>query len=225
MRIGSGPGGAPLFGLAGGVTAAVIILLACADLLWQPFHLGWWDSPFTARMQWQVEAASGRSYGLYNDFMCPYEREYGRVFGYFLTDEPVLHGHLGIVWDQDLRDRLAASGGDRTALLLLKSQYGHIHADSRQADAHCHYLAAMFTALNQGARKSPLPSHLRRLKAPGGQLFHWGDLPRYRRQEPVHRIVIHYQERFYRADTHEFELLADVVVRELEVHFNTVSPL
>jgi hypothetical protein len=208
----------PLFGLAGGVTAAAVILLACADLLWQPFHLGWWDSPFTARVQWRVETTSGRSYGLYNDFMCPYEREYGRVYGYFLTDEPVLHGHLGIVWDHALRDRIAATGGDRAALVRLKSEYGHIHGDPQLADAHCRYLTSMFAALNQGVRKSPLPGCLRRLKAPGGQLFHWGDLPRYRRQEPVHRIMIHLEERFYHSDTYEFELLARVVLREFDVH-------
>jgi len=93
---------------------------------------------------------------------------------------------------------------------------GAEYPDSRQADAHCHYLAAMFTALNQGARKSPLPSHLRRLKAPGGQLFHWGDLPRYRRlsmgQNPHERhkyiyIVRHGETQENRRGVHQGQFL------------------
>ncbi|MET7299952.1 hypothetical protein [Embleya sp. NPDC005575] len=215
----------PLFGVAGAATAAVIVLLACADMVWQPFHLGWWDAPFTARVHWEVETTNGRSYGLYNDFMCPYEREYGRVHGYFLTDEPVLHGHLGIVWDRDLRDHIAASGGDATTMRELKHRYGHVQADAQQVEDHTRYLTSMFTALNHGAHKSPLPRRLRWLKAPGGQLFHWGDLPRYRGREPVQRIVIRYQERFHHPHTHRLEVLTDVVLHELEIPPPQVPPM
>lgn len=207
----------PLFGVTGAATAAVIVLLACADMVWQPFHLGWWDTPFTARVHWQIETTNGRRYGLYNDFMCPYEREYGRVHGYFLTDEPILHGHLGIVWDRDLRDRIAESCGDATTMRGLKHRHGHVQADTHQAESHTRYLASMFTALNDGARKTPLPRRLRWLKAPGGQLFHWGDLPRYRGREPVRRIVIRYQERFHHPHTHRLEVLTDIVLYELEI--------
>ncbi|WP_406722890.1 hypothetical protein OG968_24145 [Streptomyces althioticus] len=204
------------FGWPATLIALAVLLLSTADLLWQPWHLGWWDSPFTARVHWQVETVSGARLGLYNDFMCPYEREYGRVLGYFLTDEPVLHGHLGIVWDRKLRDLLVQADGDRDHLRALKQTYGHVQADEQQAREHVGFLTTMFTRLNAGARKSPLPRSLRHLKAPGGQLYRWGDLPPYRGKEPVRRIMIRYEERFYRPATGEFLLLTSRTVQEFD---------
>ncbi|MET8379951.1 hypothetical protein [Streptomyces microflavus] len=203
------------FGWPPALVALAVILLSAADLLWQPWHLGWWDAPFTARVHWQVETASGATRGLYNDYMCPYEREFGRVEGYFLTDEPVLHGHLGIVWDLRLRDLLVQAGGDPDRLHALKQTYGRPHRDEERSAEHVAFLTTMFTRLNAGTRKSPLPRWLHRLKAPGGQLYRWGDLPAYRGEEPVRRITVRYVERCYLPETGEFVTLADRVVREI----------
>lgn len=205
------------FGGPAAFVALVVLLLSAADLLWQPWHLGWWDSPFTARMHWQVETVSGTKLGLYNDFMCPYEREFGRVLGYFLTAEPILHGHLGIVWDRQLRDRLVQADGNHDELRTLKQTYGQVQADEEQARDHIAFLTSMFTHLNTGTPKGPLPRSLRRLKAPGGQLYQWGDLPPYRGEEPVRRITIRYQERCYRPTTGDFVLLTDHTVQEIEL--------
>lgn len=205
------------FGWPAALIALAVLLLSATDLLWQPWHLGWWDSPFTARIHWQVETVSGAKLGLYNDFMCPYEREFGRVQGYFLTDEPVLHGHLGIVWDLELRDRLVQANADGDQLRNLKVTYGQVQVDEEQAREHVGFLTTMFTRLNAGAPKGPLPRSLRRLKAPGGQLYQWGDLPPYRGEEPVRRITIRYQERCYRPDTCEFVLLVDHAVQEIDL--------
>lgn len=205
------------FGWSAVLIASGVILLSTADLLWQPWHLGWWDSPFTARIHWQVETVSGTEFGLYNNYMCPYEREFGRVLGYFLTTEPIVHGHLGIVWDQQLRDRLAQSNGDPDELHRLKETYGRTQTDQAQAHEHIAFLTTMFTRLNAGTPKSPLPPSLRHLKAPGGQLYYWGDLPPYRGEEPVRRITIRYQERCYRPETGDFVLLTDRTVEEIEL--------
>lgn len=205
------------FGWPAALLASAVILLSAADLLWQPWHLGWWDAPFTARLHWQVETASGAVRGLYNDYMCPYEREFGRVEGYFLTDIPVLHGHLGIVWDRQLRDLIVKARGDPDRLHRLQQSYGRTHSDDERSAEHVAFLTAMFTRLNAGVRKSPLPRPLRRLKAPGGQLYRWGDLPAYHGEEPVRRITIRYQERCYLPETGDFLLLADRVVREIDL--------
>ncbi|MFB6905007.1 hypothetical protein ACFCWB_12150 [Streptomyces bacillaris] len=210
-----GAGDDTAFGWPAALVALTVILLSTADLLWQPWHLGWWDAPFTARIQWQVETASGATRGLYNDYMCPYEREFGRVEGYFLTDEPVLHGHLGIVWDQRLRDLLVQARGDPDRLHQLKQTYGRTHRNEERSAEHVAFLTAMFNRLNAGTRKSPLPRWLRHLKAPGGQLYRWGDLPAYRGEEPVRRISIRYEERCYLPETGDFVLLADRVAREI----------
>ncbi len=205
------------------LAALVIIVLSVADLLWQPAHLAWWDTPFTARIHWQVETVSGARQGLYNDFLCPYEREFGRVLGYFLTDEPVFHGHLGIVWDRELRDRIVEADGDRAALHALKQSFGTSHRDEAESLAHEAFLSRTFTQLNDGIPKGPLPRRLRRFKAPGGQLYRWGDLPPYRGAEPVRRITIRYQERYYRPTTGDFLLLTDRLVRTIELPHPTTQ--
>ncbi|MEU9319530.1 hypothetical protein [Streptomyces sp. NPDC048295] len=213
-----GTGYETAFGWPAALIAFTMLLLSAADLLWQPWHLGWWDAPFTARIHWQVETVSGAKRGLYNGYMCPYEREFGRVDGYFLTDEPVLHGHLGIVWDQRLRNLLVQARGDPDRLHQLKRTYGRTHRNEERSAEHVAFLTAMFNRLNAGTRKSPLPRWLRHLKAPGGQLYRWGDLPAYRGEEPVRRITVRYEERCYLPETGDFVLLADRVVREIDLN-------
>lgn len=205
------------FGWPAVALAALVMVLSVADLLWQPWHLAWWDTPYTARVHWEIETASGARKGLYNNFMCPYEREFGRVEGYFLTDEPVLHGHLGIVWDETLRERLALAEGDLGELHVLKQHYGAAQRNEHLARQHNAFLTAMFTRLNSGVPKGPLPRRLRSLKAPGGQLYYWGDLPAYRGEETVRRITIRYQERCYRPSANDFTLLIDRVLHEIEL--------
>lgn len=212
-----GAGYAPAFGPWPALFACATFLLCTVDLLWQPFHLGWWDTPFTARILWQVETASGRIQGLYNNYMCPFEREFGRYAGYFLSREPVLHGPLGGVFDLAVRDRIVAAGADPVALSRLKEAYGKVRWDPVMGERHVDYLCAMFTRLNGGARKGPLAGRLRWLKAPGGQLFYWGDLPPYRGEEPVRRIVIRCQDRCYIPGANTFLSLGDRVLREIEV--------
>ncbi|MEI5036109.1 hypothetical protein RB201_36070 [Streptomyces sp. S1A(2023)] len=107
-----------------------------------------------------METVSGATLGLYNDFMCPYEREFGRVLGYFLTSEPILHGHLGIVWDRGLRDRLVHAADDPSELHHLKQTYGRAQTDEEQAREHIAFLTTMFIRLNAGAP--------RRARCPGG---------------------------------------------------------
>ncbi|GAA3616384.1 hypothetical protein ACG5V6_05140 [Streptomyces chitinivorans] len=205
------------FGWPAALLVFVVLLLSAADLLWQPWHLGWWDSPFTARVHWRVETASGARQGLYNGFMCPYEREFGRVLGYFLTSEPVLHDHLGIVWDRQLRDLIVQADGDPDRLRDLKKTYGRVQKDEQRAREHVAFLTTMFDRLNSGAPKGPLPRSLHWLKAPGGQLYRWGDLPPYRGDEPVRRITIRYEERCYRPATGDFALLTDDVIHEIDL--------
>ncbi|AXK35607.1 hypothetical protein DVA86_26180 [Streptomyces armeniacus] len=204
--------------------ALALLLLAVADRIWQPWHLGWWDTPFTARIHWEVRTAGGRRLGLYNSFMCPYEREFGRVLGYFLSEEPILHGHLGTVFDHELRDRILDADADPEALARLKQLHGHVHADPAQAGRHLDFLRTTFSRLNSGAPKGPLTGRLRRLKAPGGQLFSWGDLPPYRGDEPVDRIAIRYEERYYRSRTREFVVLTDQPLLELDITPTATEP-
>lgn len=166
--------------------------------LWTPAPLSWWDSPLVGRVRWEVEGRSGRRYGLYNNFMCPWERLFGRGYGFFLLDEPVLvdHGepsHLGHVFTLEARDRLINSGGDRDAILSVCEKEGRNFHCSSKVEDHCKFLQAFFEALNRGARKRSVPAWF---KAPGGQFYYWGELPAYQRQEPVTRVICRYREVF-----------------------------
>ena len=85
----------------------------------------------------------------------------------------------------------AALGMDlRRILLTVRAESGCEPRCEERTRNHQNYLRRFFAELNAGAKKSPLPRWLRWAKAPGDQLFYWGDLPRYRRQEPVTEVSL-----------------------------------
>ncbi len=183
--------------------------------LWKPMPLGWFDSPLTQRIHWTVEGRSGATYGLYNDFMCPHERLYGKVHGCFLVPTQVMTYHLGEVFKPELRDAIREAGPDAKRLDEVRRRFGILPRSAPLRERHVAYLKRFFARLNGGARKRVLPHGLRFLKAPGGQLFYWGDFPAYRRQEPVSRVRLHYREEYF--DGVELRRLRDECVLEFAI--------
>lgn len=179
------------------VGCGVLVVFPLRHRLWKPMPLGWFDSPFTQRVHWLVTGLSGRTYGLYNDFMCPHERLYGKVHGCFVVPHAVLTYHLGQTYKLELRDELVRAGPNLDKLERVREHYGIRPRSAELTQRHQRYLEAFFCALNRGATKPVLPSWARWLKAPGDQLFYWGDLPRYRRQEPVLSVRLAYREEYF----------------------------
>lgn len=175
--------------------------------LWRPMPLGWYDSPLTQRIEWQVVGQSGAVYGLYNNFMCPHERLYGRVHGCFLTRKTVLTYHLGEVWKLELRDAIVAAGPDHAKLDHVRERFGILPYSDELGRRHLAYLRRFFWELNRGAPKQVLPQALSFLKAPGDQIYYFGDLSPYTRQEPACEVRIRYREQFF--DGERYVPLAD----------------
>ncbi len=194
---------------------ALLVALPLRHKLWRPMPLGWFDSPFTQRITWRVTGRSGKVYGLYNDFMCPHDRLYGKVHGCFLAPVPVLTYHLGEVWKLELRDAIVASRGKPERLDEVRRRYGIVPRSPDLVARHEAYLRRFFRHLNAGAKKHVLPPALRFLKAPGGQIYYWGDLPAYRGQEPVHLVTLHYREELF--DGKELVRLREQQVLEVDV--------
>lgn len=188
--------------------------------LWKPMPLGWFDTPFTQRIHWRVRGVSGKQYGLYNDFMCPHERVYGKVHGCFLAPVPVVTYHLGEVWKPDLRDAIRAAGPDLERLEEVRRRFGIAPRNARMTAHHAAYLRRFFHELNRGARKHVLPHALRWLKAPGDQIYYWGELPPYRGQEQVAQVSLHYREEYF--DGQVLRRLHDEQVLELDIDPNDV---
>lgn len=197
-----------------------LLLFPLRHKLWTPMPLGWFDSPFTQRIHWQVEGESGNLYGLYNDFMCPHERLYGKVHGCFLAPVPVVTYHLGEVWKPELRDAIRAAGPSLERLEGVRRRFGIEPKNAPMAARHEQYLRRFFHELNRGARKHVLPRPLRFLKAPGDQIFYWGDLPRYRGQEKVRKVVLRYREEYF--DGAELRRLRDEPVLEIDLEVGPV---
>lgn len=176
---------------------AILLIFPLRHRLWKPMPLGWYDSPFTQRVHWQVTGKSGKTYGLYNDFMCPHERLYGKVHGCFAVPHAVVTYHLGELWKLELRDALLEAGPNLERLNGVRQRFGIRPRSPALTERHRQYLTAFFAALNAGAKKAALPRWARWLKAPGDQVFYWGDLPAYRRQEPVQSVRLVYREEFF----------------------------
>ncbi len=173
--------------------------------LWAPTPLGWWDTPLTQRVQWIVRGASGQLYGLHNNFMCPHERLYGRVHGCFMIDEPVFTYHLGEVWKRDLRDRIREVRENPAVIDDIRRDFAISVLEPKQTEQHITYLKRFLGRINEGRRKFVFPKALRWLKAPGGQFYYWGDLPRYRGQEPAAEVEVWYHEQYWDGEVrHEF---------------------
>ncbi|MEM1034908.1 MAG: hypothetical protein AAGN82_31500, partial [Myxococcota bacterium] len=192
---------------------AFMVVFPLRHKLFQPLPLGWFDTPLTQRIHWYVEGESGAIYELYNDFMCPHEGLYGKVNGCFYAPVPVMTYQLGEVWRATLRDAIRAAGPHRDRLDTVRDAFGILPRDEALAARHEAYLSHFFAALAEGRRKHVLPRGLRGLKAPGGQVFHWGERPAYQGQEPAVRVEIRYRETYF--DGEALVPIIDVVVRDL----------
>ena len=154
-------------------------------------------------------------YALTNGFMDPHERIYGKVHGCFLTPVPAVTYHLGEVYKRDLRDAIRAAGPSLEGLEPVREQFGILPRSDVLAETHRNYLKAFFTAVNGGARKHVLPAPLRFLKAPGGQIFYWAELPVFAGQEPIDKVSLVYREEYF--DGRELVRLHEELVEEVVI--------
>lgn len=193
----------------------VLVLFPLRHKLWMPAPLGWYDSPFTQRVHYEVTTLDGRVFALTNDFMCPHERIYGKVHGCFAVSARVMTYHLGEVWKLPLRDALVAAGPHQARLESVRREYGIEPWSQQMTLDHMAYLRAYFSQLNAGSRKYALPRGLRLLKAPGDQLFYWATLPRYDGHLPVRRVTLRYREEYF--DGTELVRLEDEIILEVRI--------
>lgn len=205
-----------LFGWPSVVASGLFIaVFPLRNRLWGPISLAWWETPFTQRTHWLAHGASGATYEVYNDFMCPHERIYGKTHACFLAPVRLVTSHLGTIWDHADRDAIVAAGPSPERLDAVRERFGVQPRDARLAHNHIAYLHRFFGALNQGARKHVLPSWLRWLKAPGGHCYYWGDLPRFRGQERVVAVSLRFREQYF--DGERLVLIRDELVQSLDI--------
>ena len=197
------------------VAATLLLAFPLRHKLWKPMPLGWWDTPLTQRMHWIAVGESGRRYGIYNDYMCPNERLYGKIHACFMAPQRAVTYHLGEVWRRELRDAIRHAGPELEAIAAVRSRYGVSPRDPELEANHLTYLSRFFDALNRGRRKAVLPRGLRWLKAPGDQLFYWGELPAFKGQEPVESVLLVYREEYF--DGADLVRLVDEPVVEVAV--------
>lgn len=212
-------GGDPIhFGVWSWLLSVVLMTLVLAGWAWHPNILGWWDTPLSVKVLWTVRTDGGETYGLYNDFMSPHDREYARAAGNALIREPVLTFPLGGVEDSDIRDVLVGARPCDEDIEQAKSLFGTKVWDERRAERHIDYIRNLLAAVNSGKPKSPLPRAFRWLKAPGGHLYYWGDLPRYRRSKGhISRVEAWYREELYASDQCEWIRLRDELLVAVDI--------
>ncbi|WP_406464762.1 hypothetical protein OH768_52840 [Streptomyces sp. NBC_01622] len=212
-------GGDPIhFGAWSWLLSVVLMALVLTGWAWRPNILGWWDTPLSAKVLWSVETDDGETYGLYNDFMSPHDREYARTAGSALIREPVVTFPLGGVEDSELRDALVGARPFCEDIELAKGLFGTTVWDERRAARHIDYVCNLLAAVNGGKPKSPLPGALRWLKAPGGHLYYWGDLPRYCRSKGhISRVEAWYREELYASEQCEWIRLRDELLVAVDI--------
>ncbi|WP_051871292.1 hypothetical protein [Streptomyces sclerotialus] len=211
-------GDATAFGLWPWLFSNALMAAVLAGWAWRPTGLGWWDTPFTARVVWTVRTRDGKQYGLHNDFFSPHDREYARALGNPLVPEPFVTFSLGGVEDTALRDLLVRARPHQDDIEHAKHRHGTVQWSGPYTERHTTYLRRLLSNLNAGAPKSPLPRFLSRLKAPGGHLYYWGDLPRYRRDRgPVSEVAVWYREELYSSERRTWLRLRNQFLFALEI--------
>jgi len=193
----------------------LFVLFPLRRVAWAPHKLAWWDSPFVATVQWEVVGLSGIKYGLYNDWLCPHERLFGRVYGYCLTTDLFVHYHLGIVRALEVRNLLVDSNGDRAIIDNIKDAFGTCYYDCDEKRYHDHYMKQFLECLNGGARKQLFSGWFRWLKAPGSQWYYWGRSARFTGQEKIVRLDVVYREDFY--DGSRFTCVSERIISTTEI--------
>jgi hypothetical protein len=212
------PGTAGIFGLRTGVMAVAVLVLVLIGWLWRPSELGWWDSPLTTRVSWIAHTRTGHDVAISTGLMSPFDREFGRMIGYYTVDEVFLTYSLGPIIDSRVRHRLARTNVSREDVQSLKDEYGVKFWRPGYGDAHQAYLAQFFTALNSGVRKNPLPGFLRHLRAPASHSYCAGPVA-YRREAhgPVSSVSIVVTETLFDFDRGRWDFLAESTLSSVVV--------
>jgi hypothetical protein len=201
---------AMLFSIETGLlAAAILVFLPYKKRVWMPVTLGWWDTPLSCRVHYEVRGRSGKWYGLYNDFMCPNERIFGQFYGDFLVKDKRLNMHVGECHSWEQFDAINSIDSDFTNFDLVKEKFGHSRYLPERSKTLDRYIREFFRNYNSGCRKRVVPGWL---KAPGGQLFYWGTLPRFKGQEQVDELIIRYREYYFHGN--EIHLLTNYKVKE-----------
>jgi len=186
---------AALFNPANGILfASLLLIILSLKKLWPPLKLAWWDAPYIGRIHWYVIGKSGKRYGLYNNFLDPHERFFGRHTPFFLIPHKMFHGHLGEVDSIELRDAIQATKGNLEEIDNLRARYGYFVHHPILEQRHDQYIKEFFRNFNTGEAKHRCPAWL---KAPGGQFYYWGRLPPFTGQEPVEQVLLFFTEEFY----------------------------
>ena len=185
-------GNESVFGLwNGGVGCCMALFLPLGLTLWRPHKLAWWDTPFIDRVDWLVEGASGKIYGLYNDFMAPNDRLFGNRAGFFLTEGKRITRHLGQTKKFEVANAIYSNSNSASAICDIIEQFGVDARDVELEQHHDRYMQAFFTNYNRENRKSVCP---RWAKAPGDQYYYWGGNERFHGQEKVRRLIIRHRQ-------------------------------
>ena len=203
----------PLFGPTNGALGCALMFgLTFAVPIWRPFNLSWWDTPLISRTDWIVEGASGKLYGLYNDFLEPNDRIFGNESGCFLSHHKRLTEHLGHTAKWEVASAIYDALSSPEQLAEVAERLGKDFYDEQKRREHDRYLLAFLTNSNLGNPKRVCPAWL---NAPGGQFFRWGQLPRFLGQEVVKRLTMRHREEVF--DGNRIVTLRDEVLMEIDI--------
>jgi hypothetical protein len=206
------------FGFVAWLTTLIIMALAMIGWTWHPTGLGWWDTPLTQQVYLNATTASGKPVQIYNDFMSPYDREYGRNVGHVFLDERVVTYPLGGVENSELKRRLLVLDVYGDDLCAIKQSFGVVPYDAERSKRQLTYLTTLFRRLADGSPKSPLPSRLVWLKAPSGHLYRWGELPRYRlSQGAIKDLEVRYRETYYCSAAQDWVVVGDRLLARVDI--------
>jgi len=194
------------------IAFAILLLYPTKIAILRPNKLAWWDTPFSGRVQWIIKSAAGKLYGLYNDFMKPHDRAFGRIYGFSLIKRPVLYYHLGEVFSLSLRNDIVKTKGKKDGLAIL-SPIGRVYYDIEHEKDHDQLMERYVAFCRAHKPKRILPQMLKFLDPPGGLYYYWGGLPPFDFTDKIKEIRIQLIEQFF--DGEDFKAISNETIKTL----------
>ncbi|ACU63079.1 hypothetical protein [Chitinophaga pinensis] len=202
------------FGIKSFFISLLILIFPVNGLCWQPYKLSWWNAPLAGRIHWLVKGRSGKIYELHNDCFDAYERLFGRVYGYFLTDENIPYYHLGEIFEEQVKSDILETKGNSKLVAEIKLKHGKYMRNRQAEQVHDVFIMKYVGKLSK-RKENLFVKFVNRLAFPGGQWYYWSDYPKYENQEGIEKLLIQFDEVYFTGK--EFKKINTYIIKEIDM--------
>lgn len=189
-----------------------LVLIPASEVMWEPKHLGWYDTPLSGVFRMDAIDSAGRVQEVTPSDLAPYDFVFAQGRFHYLNEEPNIVGTSGNTADPSRLKALEACKTPEDVLAYKKTIEPKRKKDKKSVARYEKFLHQFFQGMNDReghrtffSRLAP-PHHIWTYPT-RGEAFHW--------TEPIRKIRVRYAETFF--DGERRHLVSDVLLKELDI--------